>query len=134
MSKPRSTSVDDLSLDELRGLVVELLARVSALAEENAALKDEVARLRGLKGRPKLKPSGMEKATSGTKAKTGCKRTKRKRHWSETGRDARDVFLALMKTSQKLDVSFFHFPGKRLDVPGAPIIPPLPNLVSAAQA
>ena len=77
MSKPRSTSVDDLSLDELRGLVVELLARVSALEEENAALKDEVARLKGLKGRPKLKPSGMEKATGGTKSKTGRKKTKR---------------------------------------------------------
>ena len=79
MSKPKPTSVDDLSLDELRGLVVEVLARVSALEEENAALKDEVARLKGLKGRPKLKPSGMEKATSGTKAKTGRKKTKRKR-------------------------------------------------------
>ena len=79
MSKPGPTSVDDLSLDKLRGLVVELLARVSALEEENAALKDEVARLKGLKGRPKLKPSGMEKATSGTKAKAGHKKRKRKR-------------------------------------------------------
>ena len=78
MSKPRPKSVDDLSLDELRGFVVELLARVSALEEENAALKDEVARLKGLKGRPKLKPSGMEKATGGMKAKTGRRKTKRK--------------------------------------------------------
>lgn len=78
MSKPRPKSVDDLSLDELRGFVVELLARVSVLEEENAALKDEVARLKGLKGRPKLKPSGMEKATGGTKAKAGRKKTKRK--------------------------------------------------------
>lgn len=78
MSKPRPKSVDDLSLDELRDFVVELLARVSALEEENAALKDEVARLKGLKGRPKLKPSGMEKATGGSKGKTGRKKTKRK--------------------------------------------------------
>jgi hypothetical protein len=80
MSKPRPTSIEDLSLDELRGLVVGLLARVSALEEENAALKDEVARLKGLKGRPKLKPSGMEKATGRTKAKkAGQKKTKRQR-------------------------------------------------------
>ena len=41
MSKPRPKSVDDLSLDELRDFVVELLARLTALEEENAALKDE---------------------------------------------------------------------------------------------
>ena len=70
MSRARPASVDDLSLNELRGLVVDLLARVSTLEEENAALKDEVAR---------RSSKGMEKATSGTKAKTGRKRTKRKR-------------------------------------------------------
>jgi len=69
MSKPRSTSLEDLSLDALRDLVVELLSRVSALEAENAALREENARLKGLKGRPKLKPSGMEKATNRAKGK-----------------------------------------------------------------
>lgn len=78
MSKPRRQPVDDLSLDELRDFVVELLARLTALEEENAALKDEVARFKGLKGRPKLKPSGMEKATGGRKGKTGRRKPKRK--------------------------------------------------------
>ena len=78
VSEPRPTSVDDLSLDELRGLVEELLARVSVLEEENGALKDKVARLKGLKGRPKLKPSGMEKATSRTKAFQACRRRQRR--------------------------------------------------------
>jgi hypothetical protein len=49
---------------ELRRLVGELLGEVVRLREENAALKDEVARLKGLKGRPKVKPSGMERATA----------------------------------------------------------------------
>jgi hypothetical protein len=77
MSKPRPISVDDLSLDELRRLVGELLTRVSELEEENAALKEENAHLKGHKGRPKLKPSGMEKATGGAKAKTGRKTPRR---------------------------------------------------------
>ncbi len=66
-----SSGLKDLSKDELVGLVEQLLAEVSALGErvgaleaENAALREENARLKGLKGRPKLKPSGMEEATN----------------------------------------------------------------------
>lgn len=58
----------DLSNQELRRLVEQLIGEVARLGErvaelekENRALKDEVARLKGHKGRPKLKPSGMEK-------------------------------------------------------------------------
>ena len=55
--------VDDLGLDELRKLVVELLEQSAAAKAENAALREEIARLKGLKGRPKLRPSGMEQAS-----------------------------------------------------------------------
>ena len=70
--------VDDLGLDELRKLVVQLLERIAVLMSENAALRDEIARLKGLKGRPKLKPSGMEKATE-PRRKRRTKRRKGKR-------------------------------------------------------
>jgi len=52
---------------------------------------------------------------------------------SEPGRDARDAFLGLMKTCQKLGVSFFDYLDHRLDVKGATIVPPLPKLVIAAK-
>ncbi len=66
-----------------------------------------------------------------------CHVTKRKISggtWSDAGRQARDSFLAAMKTCQKMDVSFFHFLGDRLGVPNATKIPPLAVLVSAAKA
>lgn len=36
---------------------------IAALEAENATLREEIARLKGLKGRPKLRPSGMAAAT-----------------------------------------------------------------------
>ncbi len=51
------------SPEELRRLVGELLGEVDRLRAENAALREEIARLKGHKGRPKIKPSGMERAS-----------------------------------------------------------------------
>ena len=48
---------------------------------------------------------------------------------SEAGKQARDTFLGLMKTCKKLGMSFWDYLGDRLSVPGAPHIPPLPELV-----
>ena len=49
---------------------------------------------------------------------------------SLNGRIARDVMLGLLKTCQKLGISFYHFLGDRLGLgnPGRPI-PPLSQLV-----
>ena len=51
---------------------------------------------------------------------------------SAAGRTARDVLLGLMKTCRKLGVSFFGYLGDRLHVPGATVVPPLPDLVRQA--
>ena len=48
--------------------MLQLLEDVVALKAENAALREEIARLKGLEGPPKLKPSGMEKATEPARA------------------------------------------------------------------
>ena len=55
--------LDTRSLDELKRLVTELLARVAALEEENRRLRGENARLKDLPKRPKLAPGGMDRAT-----------------------------------------------------------------------
>ncbi len=50
---------------------------------------------------------------------------------SETGRQCRDGFLGLIKTCQKLRLSFWAYLGNRLNLPDAPTVPLLPDLVRA---
>src|SRR3954466_4125981 len=61
--RPALPNLEDLSVAELRSLVVSLLESVAQFEAKVAALTEENARLKGLKGRPTLKPSGMEKGT-----------------------------------------------------------------------
>lgn len=44
-------------------MILQLRAEVAGLRAENAALKDEIWRLKGLPPRPTLKPSGMEQSS-----------------------------------------------------------------------
>jgi hypothetical protein len=69
--------ISGLGLEELKALLLEVLEDNARLKAENAALREEIARLKGLKGRPKLKPSGMEQATE-TAGATGGKRKGRR--------------------------------------------------------
>src|SRR5712672_826520 len=55
--------LDRLSHAELKGLVVRQWEQIVELQRMVAALRDEIARLKGGPGRPNLKPSGMERGT-----------------------------------------------------------------------
>ena len=54
---------DALSPVELRALVSALQGKVVDLERTVAAQREEIARLKGLKARPRIKPSGMEQAS-----------------------------------------------------------------------
>ena len=73
---PDPDGLDGLSLSELRGLVVGLIGQVRALTDENWALRDEVARLKGLPPRPPTRPtrSGMEAASERVQSDPGKRR------------------------------------------------------------
>ena len=70
--------------------------------------------------------------TNGSENDIRCQVTKRAVSGgtrSDTGRDCRNAFLGLAKTCRKLGVAFWDYLGARLGVAGAPVIPPLSDLV-----
>jgi hypothetical protein len=72
--------IDGLGLSELKSLLLQAYEKLAQRDAEIAALRGELARLKGLKGRPQVKPSGMEQSTQGrVKGKRKCGRRGPKR-------------------------------------------------------
>jgi hypothetical protein len=71
---PPPPTLSTLTRAELEALLVGLFGEVATLKQTVTELREEIARLKGLKGRPNIKPSGMEKGTAPPKPEKQEKR------------------------------------------------------------
>jgi hypothetical protein len=84
----KMSNLKNIPEDERTPLVVELLEIINGLQEEVQRLRDEIARLKGQKPKPDIKPSQMEKASKD-------KKRRKKKKGKRPGSDKRKKTQAL---------------------------------------
>ncbi|MCP4653193.1 MAG: transposase, partial [Candidatus Omnitrophica bacterium] len=72
------TRIPNIPEDQITPLVAELLGTIQLQMEEIQLLKDEIARLKGQKPKPDIKPSNLEKKTKKKKSSNKKPRSRKK--------------------------------------------------------
>jgi len=140
----RPQDVDALTFDDLKRLVLGVMEENARLRAEVAVLREENARLKGLKGKPNIKPpakpSGMDKGTDVKGDKKGKKKTRGSKVFRAVP-EVRVIKLAVVPKGScfkgyedftveniKFEARVIRFRRERWETPdGRTIIAPLPE-------
>ncbi len=78
-TKPPTIDISQMTELDVRALATRLLGELAEATQIIQDLKDEIARLKGVKGRPNVKPSGMNNKAGSGKEGEGNNRSQRRR-------------------------------------------------------